>query len=191
MASEVGICNRALQKLGASRITSLTEDSPNARSCNNAYESVRNAEMAAHPWSFARRRAELAADSDDPLFDYENQFTLPADYLRILPPDDNYVDWQIESKSDGSLVILTNYDAPLEIVYIARVEDPNLYHALFIEALACRLALELCEEITQSNSKADRLERQYKQAISEARRVNAFERTSEDPPEDTWISARR
>jgi hypothetical protein len=191
MASEVSICNRALQKLGASRITSLTEDSPNARSCNNAYETVRDAELAAHPWSFARRRTSLAADSDTPEFGYEYQYTLPADYLRLLPSNDSHVDWQIESKSDGSLVILTDYGAPLEIIYIARVEDPNLFHATFIESLACRLALEMCEEITQSNQKAEKMERQYTLAIREARRANAFERISDELPEDDWLAARR
>ena len=56
MASEVDICNRALSKLGAARITSLTEDSVNARACNAMYESVRDAELRAHPWNFAMKR---------------------------------------------------------------------------------------------------------------------------------------
>jgi hypothetical protein len=61
--SVVEICNRALQKLGAARITSLTQDTPNARSCNVAYNVLRKAELRSHPWSFAIKRAELAADA--------------------------------------------------------------------------------------------------------------------------------
>ena len=63
MASEVDIANRALQKLGAESIVSLTQDSENARACNLCYEPIRDAELRAHPWNFAIKRASLAADS--------------------------------------------------------------------------------------------------------------------------------
>ena len=45
MASVVQISNRALQKLGAKSIVSLTEDSVNARAANLCYEDLRRAEL--------------------------------------------------------------------------------------------------------------------------------------------------
>ena len=51
MASKVEIANRALQKLGAKRIASLSEDSRNARAINAAYDTLREAELRAHTWS--------------------------------------------------------------------------------------------------------------------------------------------
>lgn len=187
MASVVGICNRALQKLGAARITSLTEDSRNARSCNNAYEAVRDAELRAHTWTFAVKRAQLAADSDAPLGDdFDLQYSFPSDCLRILPPAETYLDWTIEGRK-----ILTNDVAPLNVRYVYRVTDPNKFDAEFIEAVAAKLADELCEEITQSNSKQAAARQSYKEAIARARKSNAFESLSAEPPEDSWVAARR
>ena len=189
MASIVEICNRALQKLGAERITSLTQDSENARTINVCFDAVRDAELRAHPWNFAIKRVQLAADSTAPAFTYDNAFTLPSDFLRLLPPDDDYnyndLDWQIEGKK-----ILTNDGAPLNVRYIYRVSDPNQYDSLFVEALACRLAVELCEQLTQSNTKAQIVRDDYVRAIREAKRLNAFENKPAEQQTDTWITCR-
>ena len=42
MASVVEICNGSLNQLGATTILSLTEDSKNARLCNQRYTQVRD-----------------------------------------------------------------------------------------------------------------------------------------------------
>ena len=189
MASAVQICNRALQKLGAKRITSLTEDSPNARSCNVAYDDIREAELRAHTWNCAVKRAQLAEDSDTPLFGKSARFQLPSDFLRLLPKDPeenlNTIDFQIEQN-----YIYTNFVAPLDIRYIFNLEDPNVMDTLLREAIAARIAMELCEEITQSNTKRGLVEADYKRAISVARKTNAIERVAQDPPDDTWITVR-
>lgn len=190
--SEVQIANRGLQKLGAKRIESLTQDAPNARSMSASYVLVRDAELRRYDWSFAIRRQSIAADSDDSLWGGWNRYSLPNDYVRMLRDDESgtLVDWQIESSDDG-LFILTADGSPLEIRYIARIEDPNQFDALFIEALACKLAVECCEEITGSTSKLDRVTAAYTFAIAEARRVGAIEKPAQEFPEDPWLAARR
>jgi len=189
MASTVDICNRALQKLGASRIISLTQDSVSARACNLAYESVRDAELRAHSWNFAVKRAQLAADATAPLYGYDNAFTLPSDCLRLLPNDHTEgvytADWKVEGRK-----ILTNEDAPLEIRYVARVTDTTQYDGLFVEALASRLAMEMCEELNQSNTKRQLAAEDYKQTMREARKINAFEQPPAEQATDSWITGR-
>lgn len=189
MASVVGICNRALQKVGAKRITSISEDSVSARACNNCYESLRDAELQAHKWNFAIYRAELAADSPAPDWGPANSFTLPSDFLKLADPDqfDNTsaIDYQIEGRK-----IFSNFDAPLYIRYVKQVTDPNEMDVLFREALACRMALELCEELTQSNSKKESLRSDYDAAIKLARRSNAFARRPQEPEVSGWTSER-
>ncbi len=190
MASDVEICNRALQKLGAKHITSLSEDSRNGRSCNLAYGPCRLAELRAHPWSFAVARATLAADADGPTWGKANSFTLPALWLRMVDDyfEDNSLtkDWEIEGKK-----IFTDDSAPLYIRYIYNVTDPQEMDALFREALACKLAWEMCEEITQSNAKKDSLESDYEKAIRQAKRINAIEKSSAQTPDSEWITCRR
>lgn len=187
--SDVAICNMALQKLGAARITSLSEDSPNARECNACYAAMRDLELRKHRWSFATRREALAADASAPAFGPAYSYTLPSDFLRLLEPDpaENYntLDWRIEGRK-----IVTDAAAPLNVRLIYRVEDPNEFDAAFAEALACRIALQTCEKITQSNTKMEAIRMQYKDAITEARRANAIETISAEPPVDTWDSAR-
>lgn len=189
--SKVQIANRALQKLGASRIASLTENSPNARSMNAAFDLVRDAELRRYHWQFATRRATIAADATDTSWGDWNRYTLPNDYIALILDDesDQATDWRIESDADG-LYVITADASPLYIRYVARVDDPNQYDALFIEALASKLAYECCEEITQSASKKDRAAQDYDFAISEAKRLGAIERPAKKFPEDDWVNAR-
>lgn len=188
--SDVAICNLALQKLGAARITTLTEDSRNARTMNNCYEHIRDVEIRRHKWNFARKRATLAPSAVTPAFDFDYAFPLPTDCLRLLPPNRSPLDWQIESH-EGQSCILTNDGDTLEVVYLARITDPTRFDVSFAEMLACRLADHCCEEITQSNTKRAAAMEDYKNARAEARRNNAFENTSEELPEDPWLAARR
>jgi hypothetical protein len=189
MASEVEICNRALQKLGAKRIVSLDDNSVNARACNVAYSLVRDRVLRSHPWNCAISRAELAADAEPPEWGRANAFQLPSDFLRLLPPypemNINDLDWQIEGRK-----ILTDDSGPIYLRYIYQVTDPNEMDPLLRELISTELALELCEEITQSNTKKDALKDDVKAIVKDARRVNAFECVAQEPPEDTWITVR-
>ena len=191
MPSIVEICNNALVlKLGASRIVSLTENTVNAREVNAVYESIRDKELRKHAWSFSIKRVELPEDATAPAYNFAHQYTLPADCIRVLSPDTRYnlndLDWHIEGRK-----IVTNDDAPLPFRYVSRVTDPNQMDTLFQDVWATSMGLELCEKITQSNTKKEILMQQYKDIIAEARRVNAIEKpVSDEPPEDTWITAR-
>jgi hypothetical protein len=189
-ASDVAIVNLALQKLGAARIVSLTEDSRNARSMNACYEHIRDTELRRHNWNFARKRTTLAPSSTDPDFDYDYAFPVPTDFLRLLPPATHNLDWRLESHGSET-AILTNDGDTLEINYIAKITDPTRFDSSFTEMLACRLADHCCEEITQSNTKKADLRDDYRAARADAKRNNAFENISEEPPEAPWLAARR
>jgi hypothetical protein len=190
MASEADIANRALQMLGAKRIVSLTDDeSKNARACNACYEILRDSEIRLHPWNFAINRAELAADATAPAFGRARAFQLPSTCLRVLPPypeeDLEDLDWIVEGKK-----IYTDDSAPLQVRYLQVVTDPNEMDSLFREALSAKMAMEMCEEITQSNTKGEALERRYVAAIAKAKKANAIEHANKLPPDDSWITAR-
>ena len=168
MASEVGICNRALQRVGAARITSLADDNKNARACNAAYEPLRDAALRAHPWSFAISRAALAADVTAPVGDGDElrsyRYPWPTDALRILLPKDGGVDWIVEGR-----YILSDWTAPLYVRYIAQ---------------------EICEELTQSNNKKASAQQDMAAIVAEARRTNAIERLPASPPDGSWDTVR-
>lgn len=185
----VGIWNRALQKLGAKVVTSETENSVNARACKNCYYDIVEEELRKRAWNFAIKRVQLAASATPPAFGKANYFPLPPDYVAFAPPDPadntNYRDWQVEADA-----IVTDYEAPLNIRYVALITDPNLMDALFRNAVSAKMAEQMSEELTQSNSKKAAANIDYKDAIAEARRANAFEKPAGVFPEDEWITAR-
>lgn len=189
MASQVEIANAALQKLGSSAITSFSDSSKGARECTKAYDRLREKLLRQHLWRFAIKRVQLPALSDVPLFGYERQFQLPADFLRLAPRDlyerNIQSQWQIEGRR-----IITNDDAPLNVRYIWSVSDPNVMDSIFRDLLAVEMAHEMCESLTNSNVKLANLKQERKDTIAEARRINAWETPPIESPAGSWITAR-
>lgn len=188
MTSEVALANRALQKIGGTRIESLSQDHPNARSVNAAFDLVRDAELRKHDWAFAIKRASIAADVSGPTWGDWNRYSLPNDFIRLLRDDET--GQQVDFKPEG-LYILSANSSPLEIRYVARIEDPNYFDAIFIEAFVAKLGAEICQEVTGSTSKKKDCEADYKDALAAARKYGAIEKGAQNFPEDAWINARR
>lgn len=187
--SVVAIWNRALQLLGASSVQNTTDITNNALQCSVCYEAIRDRLLEQHPWRFAIKLATLAADSPVPDWGKANAFTLPSDYICLVQSYEEDVsldtDYEIQ---DGK--IFTDVDAPLYLRYISRVTDPSKMTGLFREFLATEMAVAMCEQITQSNTKKQTLVAEAKRVGSEARRSNARQTRSQIPPEDPYISVR-
>ena len=176
MASDVDICNSALNAIGASNIISLTEDSRAARVCNQRYEFVRDSVFRAHPWNCLISRVEVAADSTAPAFEFEYAHTLPTNpyCLRVLRPQDPDSVFKIEGRK-----LLAN-TTPFKFIYISRVTDPNQYDQLLIEALAARLAADISYALVNSATLTQSLYAIYESKLSEARFVDATEGTPDN-----------
>jgi len=198
MASQVEIANRALTKLGAARIISFGDDNKQARAVQSMFTIVRDAELRAHLWSFAVKRASLAALTSTPDWGFDYEYELPSDCLRLIQVNDTYQgpdlsDYRNSSTAEYMLEggkILANYVAPLKIRYIRREEDTAQWDSTFVEAFACRLAAEMAEDLTQSNQKKDAAWKEYQQAISIAIRSGAVEQQPQDMPDDSWVLSR-
>jgi hypothetical protein len=183
--SVVQIVNNALVKLGANAILSLTEDSEAARAANLIYEQIRDAVLRDHVWNFAKKRIELAKDSDTPAFEFSFQYTLPSDCLRVLQMEDLDMIYKIES---GKL--LTD-ESPAKILYVSRVEDVNLFDSMFVEALSARISAELAVTLAESNSLYQNMMEMYQRKILDARSMDAQESGGQDEiVADTWLGSR-
>ena len=173
MASNVDICNSALNMIGASNIISLTEDSRAARVCNQRFEFVRDAVMRAHPWNCLIVRTSLAADSDTPAFEFDHQHTLPTDpyCLRVLRPEDPDTVFRVEGRK------IISSTTPFKMIYVARITDPNEYDQLLIESIASRLAADISYALLCRARLSQMLMATYENKLSEARFVDATEGT--------------
>ena len=176
MASVVDICNSALNLLGASTITQLTEDSKNARLCNQRYEPIRDRMVRSHAWNCLTKRVQLAEDSSAPVVEFSNQFTLPSDCLRVLKIHNGTTD-SIASALDYAVEgrkIKTD-EGTVFLVYIAKITDPNEYDTYLVEALAAALAADLAYAITNNATLAKNYEATAEERLREARFIDATE----------------
>jgi hypothetical protein len=178
----VMIANRAITFLGGIPITSLEDDTKEARACNRLYEQTRDSLLRDHPWNFAVRRASLPANTTAPEFEYTNAFDFPDNAMRILDVDTDE-EWAIEGRQ-----IVTDASAPLDVVYIDRVTDANLFDAKFIECYAMRLAAEIAYDITASQSVAKVAEDRYLRMLQSARLTDAQEGMPEK--DNSWLESR-
>lgn len=188
--SETSVANLALQKLSAGRITDLAQDVPAATAIKACFDHCRDLELSTHNWRFALSRVVLSPDPTPPAFDYGYAFALPADMLKPLLQHQQSSDWSIENHN-GIVSILTNDSTPIKLRYIKRITDPVRWPPYFDEMLACRIAAQTCEEITNSNTKLVNIKEQYKDARLLAKRTNGFITVPIEPPEDDWDIARR
>lgn len=187
LTSSTELCNLALVDLNADPITSLTDESDEARQCNARYTHARDATLRAHPWNFALKRASIASSATDtPAFEFAYSFPLPSDCLRVLysSADDEGTTWKVEGRN-----IVTNESA-LKILYIYQVEDVGLFDALFVEALAARLASAMAWPIVGDRELQRDLWEVYLAKISEARGVDAKEGTGESLLAEDWEVSR-
>lgn len=127
-----------------------------------------------------------------------NVFRLPSGWLKKAPRDPkagsnsylgapsglDYDDWLFE----GDYII--SNDPVIVHRFVANVQDVRRMDAMFCEGLACRIAMGVCESLTQSVSKLGAIATQYKQFMTDARTVNGIETGSEEPPEDDYITCR-
>lgn len=199
MASSVEIANSALTKMGETRIMSLTDNVKAAREINAVFDLRRDALLRAYNWNFAMKRAQLSALSDAPSWGYTYQYQLPSDCLRIVQVSEFYVipglsDYIAGTDSEpfriAGQTIETDFSAPLKVRYIRRVTNSGEFDVLFNEVLACDLAVNTCESITQSSTKKESLKEDRKEALQQAIRANAIELPPQVIQDDSWIMSR-
>jgi hypothetical protein len=196
MASQIQIVNMALHQLGTARITSMSDDSDEARVATDIWDICRDSVLVDHNWNFATRRATLAELSTTPDFGYDHQFVLPTDCLRVLgmPGADSIAEYKyrVETVLVGAQqyrVLLTD-ETTCEIEYIAKITDTTLFHPKFVDALAARLASEMAMKITESRNKEKLAWEKYKMILVDARGVDAMEGTPEVIEAEEWLDAR-
>lgn len=186
MVDKVKIANIALNRLGANRIASLTEDSEEARKVNAIYDPSLRGLLRMHDWSFALKEKQLAKLAETPLMDtYTAVFQLPEDYVRLsktnLADTDSF-------RIKGRKIFCNATSLIIEYVYY--LEDPAQYDDLFVLAFAAYLAWQLAYSITSSNTTAQELEAEFRQKYNAAKGVASQEHTPPKPISTAWINAR-
>lgn len=122
--------------------------------CRLHYEPTRDALLRSHLWRFASDRATLSRDAAaDPPFEYDRQYILPVDFLRLKSiyegrfSGENFRNYAIEGQR-----IKTN-DTAMEIRYIKRVTDVTEFDPLFVQVFVLQLDLKLLTGLAKTDTK--------------------------------------
>jgi hypothetical protein len=185
ITSEVQICNNALIEVGAQTISALSDTTERARICNEQYFKIRNELLYAHPWNFALKRAELASTVTEPEFEWDTEFTLPSDCLRVLDTDlYKDMDYQIEGR-----FLYANTDA-IKIKYIAEIADVTKFTPGFAECLSLKLAASICYRLTQNATLKESIEAKFERRLKVVRTFDAQEGVGSRIYADSWLNSR-
>lgn len=201
MSGKTEIMNRACIMVGANTIAAPTEESEAARKLSAVWSSIVRAELRRQAWNFAKARATLApllVNPGSPQFGAG--YTLPSDCLRLVWLDGAWVFSTIrEAGFSGYFpsfgiegqTLLANGGGAANIVYIRDVsENPGLWDATFVDAIACRLAAEITQSIAKNQTLKQSLKQDYVEALKEAKRTNAIELPPMLLPDESWVLAR-
>ena len=184
----------ALGRLGAKRLNDLdTDSSIEAIHARLQYEQTRDALLRSHWWRFASARAELSQDTSSPAFEWDYQFQLPSDFLRMKHlHEDNFSPEQITTASyalEGNLLLTNNDEA--NIRYIKQVTDVTEFDPLFIEALVLQLAVKLVMPLTQDANLRHELNLELEPVMAKIRTIDRQEtNTVRRDDRHTWADAR-
>ena len=105
MTTAVEIANIALNNLGDKTISSFGDNTAQAFAVKNRFTDVVNQVLRSHPWNCMTKRKNLTKINENPVWEFDNAFDLPADYLRILSlkeEDEGNYPWRLEAVLVGS-----------------------------------------------------------------------------------------
>jgi hypothetical protein len=158
-AISIAVCNVALAEVRASAITDIDDDSAEANACGIHYPDALQVLLESHEWGFARKRATLAALTNDRSGEWVYAYAAPSDmaiagiviYPQQTPLSGVYYPWPYDFPRppfymsdfvlDGTVIYSNLEGASFE--YTTNDIDESKMPAMFKRALALELASRL------------------------------------------------
>lgn len=168
--NDIGLCSRALVRLGANPITSFNDGTAESEIAGALFAPIRDALLSAYPWTFATGQVALTKLATDPVADYQNAFQLPNDFLRAISAGGG-------QKGRGANYRIThgelhsNYE-DITLSYIFRPAEEE-FPPFFDLVLIARLSAEFCIPVTENTSRAEAFYRMAEQEYARARQIDA------------------
>jgi hypothetical protein len=158
MTSVVSICNLALSNLGKDNISSITEQSAEARACNQFYDLTRDLLLQGYPWRFAGATQSMAEVTNAKPGQWAYAYQRPVDCLKV-----RWVRPEYSETEQPALSLQDELSVPYEIEgetiycdlspaflrFTSRLTDPTKFPPLFVDALAWHLAVRLSMPMTR------------------------------------------
>ena len=177
ITTSADVCNLALIKVGQRQllIDSLDEQTEVAMACKAIYAHTRDLVLTEAQWSFATIRATLALTTQT-RDGWTYAYAVPTNCIGALylwtgvrnPPNEDRLPYDIElnDTADGQLLLTDAQNA--QLVYCVAVTNEDLFSPAFVEALACKLAMELVRAIPVKPQFTASLQQEYRAALANA-----------------------
>ncbi|GAB5471422.1 MAG: phage protein [Rhodospirillales bacterium] len=208
MASEIEICNLALDLAGTRTIVSLGDGSPEAQACQRLYPQALLATLESSDWRFARARQALNRLAHAPASkEWRYTYQRPAKCLRaryiepvslrghsVLDQDRYSLQptrqtlhaprFQVEGDT-----ILTDLEEAV-LVFTQRIDEAGLLPALFVAAMAAYLGYRLATSLRADPDLALVLMRSHQDALQHAAAADLNEAHDPEDRQAEWVEAR-
>lgn len=185
--SDIGLCSRALIKIGAAPINSFNDGSVESEIAGALFPQIRDTLLSAYAWSFATGQIALNRLSVDPIADYDYAYQLPNDFLRAFSAGSGTRGRGLNYRIAGNALHTNAPDVIL--TYIYRPEEET-FPPYFDHALIARLAAEFTIPVTENTSRSETMLSIAEREFQRARQVDAQQDTPGRIEDFTLIDVR-
>jgi hypothetical protein len=181
------VANRALSRLGALRITALTDTTASAMAVSACFPGVPDWVLRSWKWRLALSRLALNNPEAAEGTSFASKYTLPTDFFEVFP-EDTHLDDEEFLIEGGCL--LCDLEAPVWLRFVRQMPDPAQWDPAFSEVLSWRLAMEMQPELAPAVSPLILLAG-FESALKQAHRSGAIEPRCPVSQGFSWEVARR
>jgi len=135
-------------------------------------------------YSFSSDSVFVSIAEYPPLFDYDHQYSLPNNFLRLTRNYQGHHDWTVQRNR------LLSRENSAQIEYIKQETDPTMFDPLFTEVLILQLAIKLVNPVagTSTTQLKAELNQELKEALRKA--VSVMRQDKEIGGRSRWNNAR-
>lgn len=195
MADKLNLYNRALRKLGQTRLATLTDAGEPRRILDDHWTETLLYALEQGFWKWALRTVELPASTDiEPDFGPQYAFEKPEDFQKLYALSAN---GSLDPPLNEFIEEKGVYYADVDTIYLRYVSndaawglDLGLWPETFAEYIATRLARQACRAMTQSDSMVDELKKDERAAKMDALSKDAISTPPRRLPLNSWALAR-
>lgn len=197
--SRTEVINAALGLIAVDSISDPDENSEPARRVKAIYEMAVRSAVEEHAWYFAKVDAPpTPASGTSPLFKFAYEYTMPADFIRLVELDGQWVftpppvhvglapAYELFGRS-----VRTDLPPPLQFTYLRDLSnDPTMWSPLFVDVAAGEVAERVAMSLTKEVSKVQVAQKFKEMALRRAKHANAIQRAPDYVSDGSWVTAR-
>jgi hypothetical protein len=182
--SKTQILNKALTLIGAAPVTSIDDDTTNARTLSNVYETSLRSILSECKWNFATKRIDLSLSTDTlDWYDVGQTYVYqkPADMIRIFDTNDSNSTW----REEGEYIISDT--TGLGVRYVYYLDVPSKYPSYFVDAFVDRLCADIAYMIVNSTTLGEKYKALY-ESVSLPKAISSNSQTGVQQvlKDDAW-----